>query len=60
MIEITRAERDLIAERYQNVHIVRTMKGHRRRGKYYMEEAVPAMKYLAKLRGVKSLKAVRP
>lgn len=50
MIEINRAEKDIISEKYPNVHIVRTMKQHSDRGHYFCEENKKVMKLLQELR----------
>lgn len=51
MIAITAEEKNLIAERYPNVHIVRTMKGDSKRHHYYCTEDRRVMALLAPLRG---------
>jgi hypothetical protein len=51
MIAISKEEKDVICERFPNVHIVRTMKQKSKRHHYYCEEAKPVMRYLNKVRG---------
>ena len=51
IIQITRAERDKIREKYPDVHIVRTMRQHSTRGKYYCVETRGVMDLLVELRG---------
>lgn len=50
MIEINRAEKDIISEKCPNAHIVRTMKQHSGRGHYFCEESRKVMKLLKELR----------
>lgn len=50
MIAITKAEKEVIAERFPNVHIVRTMKQKSKRHRYYCEESKAVMRYLDKVR----------
>lgn len=50
MIAITKAEKDVICERFPNVHIVRTMKQKSKRHRYYCEESKGVMNYLRKAR----------
>lgn len=50
MIEISRQEKDIIAEKYPGVRIVGTMKQRSGRGHYYCEENKKAMKLLRELR----------
>lgn len=50
MIAITTTEKELIREKFPNVHIVRTMKGDSKRHHYYMTEERNAMKFLRSLR----------
>lgn len=51
MILISLDEKKAIKEAFPEVHIVRTMKQHSKRHRYYMEEAQGAMRMLRKLRG---------
>lgn len=50
MIEITRAEKDIISAKCPNAHIVRTMRQCSNRGHYYCEESRKVMKLLRELR----------
>lgn len=50
MIEISRAEKDVVSEKFPNAHIVRTMKQHSGRGHYYCEESKKVMKLLREIR----------
>ena len=50
MIAISRDEKEKIAERFPNIHFVRTMRGDSKRHHYYMEEAPGPMRLLRKLR----------
>lgn len=50
MIEISRAEKDIISEKCPNAHIVRTMKQRSGRGHYFCEESKKVMKLLRELR----------
>lgn len=50
MIEISRAEKDIISEKCPNAHIVRTMKQHSSRGHYFCEESRKVMRLLRELR----------
>lgn len=52
MIAISVSEKEIIHERYPNVHIVRTMKQDSKRHHYYMEESGNAMRLLRSLRGI--------
>ena len=51
MIVITKAEMEVIAERFPNVHIVRTMKQKSNRHRYYCEESKGVIRILDVLRG---------
>lgn len=51
MVIITKEEKNLIREKFPNVHIVRTMKNRSKRHRYYMEERQEPMKMLRALRG---------
>lgn len=51
MISITLDEKNVIRERFPNVHIARTMKGDSKRHHYYVEEASGVMKLVRQLRG---------
>jgi hypothetical protein len=51
MIAISKAEKDVISERFPKVHIVRTMKQKSKRHHYYCEESRGVMNYLRKVRG---------
>lgn len=50
MIEINRAEKDIIHAKYPNAHIVRTMKQRSDRGRYYCEESRRVIALLRELR----------
>lgn len=50
IILITKAEADMIREKYPNVHIRRTAKQRSKRHRYYMSEVPAAMRYLNRLR----------
>lgn len=50
MIAITKEERDVIASRFPEAHIVRTMKQKSKRHRYYVEESRPVMRYLNSVR----------
>lgn len=50
MIQINKEEKQLIAERFPDVHIVRTMKGDSKRHHYYCEEAPRVLRFLEKMR----------
>lgn len=50
MVIITKEEKNLIREKFPNVHIVRTMKNRSKRHRYYMEEKQEPMKMLRALR----------
>jgi hypothetical protein len=50
MIEISRHERDLIQERFPDIHIVRTMRQRSGRGYYYCEEDKKVLRLLKELR----------
>lgn len=52
MIAITKAEKDVICERFPKVHIVRTMKQKSKRHHYYCEESRGVMNYLRKARNI--------
>ena len=51
MIAITLSEKNAIHEKYQNVHIVRTMKQDSKRHHYYCVEDKRVMQLLGSLRG---------
>lgn len=51
MILISLDEKKAIKEEFPEVHVVRTMKQHSKRHRYYMEEAPGAMRMLRKMRG---------
>ena len=53
MVLINKYEKEIIAERFPDVHIVRTMKQDSKRHHYYCEEAKRAMRILNKLRNPK-------
>lgn len=55
MIAITKEEKDIIRERFPEVHIVRTMKQKSKRHHYYCEEIRPVMNYLNKMRNGNSV-----
>ena len=50
LITITVREKEVICKQLPNVHIVRTMRQHSGRHRYYMEENPRAMKLLLGLR----------
>lgn len=50
MIAINKAEKEAIAERFPEVHIVRTMKQKSKRHHYYCEETRPVMRFLRQMR----------
>ena len=50
MIAITKSEKEVIAERFPNVHIVRTAKQRSKRHHYYCEESKAVMRFLNKMR----------
>lgn len=52
MILITREEKDAISKLYPDAHIVRTMRQKSKRHRYYCEESIGVMKYLAQARAV--------
>lgn len=51
IIQITKAEKDIICERFPNVHIVRTMRQRSKRHRYYCVETQGVMNLIGKLRG---------
>lgn len=53
MIAISKQEKEVIAERFPKVHIVRTMKKKSKRHHYYCEESKGVMRYLEETRGSK-------
>lgn len=50
MVEINKAEKEIILGRYPNTHVVRTMKQDSRRHHYYMTEGYRQMNLLNKIR----------
>ncbi len=54
MIAINKAEKDAVMAAFPNLHIVRTMKGKSKRHRYYCEENRQVMRFLDKLRGIKT------
>ena len=50
MTSISKEEKQAVREKYPKVHIVRTMKQHSKRHRYYMEEAPGAMKLIRQMR----------
>lgn len=52
MVLITKSEKETIMKRFPDVHIVRTMKQHSSRHRYYMVEEREPMRLLRKLRGI--------
>lgn len=50
MIAISKSEKEIIAKRFPNVHIVRTMKQRSKRHRYYCEETTSVMKFLNRTR----------
>ena len=59
MIAINKAEKELIAERFPNAHIVRTMKSKSKRHRYYCEENRQVINFLNKQRGIFDNKSVK-
>lgn len=59
MIAINKAEKELIVERFPNVHIVRTMKSKSKRHRYYCEENRQVLNFLNRQRGVFENKPVK-
>ena len=55
MIAISKDEKDIIREKFPNVHIVRTMKQKSKRHHYYCEETHPVMNLLNKMRNGNSV-----
>lgn len=51
MIAISKEEKDVISERFPNVHIVRTMKQKSKRHHYYCEESKGVLRLLNEMRG---------
>lgn len=51
MVAITKEEKDIISEKYPQVHIVRTVRQKSKRHRYYCEEAGCVMRLLKNLRG---------
>lgn len=56
MIAISKKEKEIISERYPNVHIVRTMKQKSKRHRYYCEETRQVMRLLNTMRGNEEVK----
>ena len=52
MINITQEEKKIIAEKYPETHIRRTVQQKSKRHRYYMEESRNAMRLLRLLRGM--------
>lgn len=52
MIAISKKEKELISERFPDVHIVRTMRQRSKRHHYYCEETRQVMRLLGTLRGI--------
>ena len=50
MVLISKAEKEMIRERFPRVNIVRTMRQKSKRHRYYCEEVPQAMRYLNELR----------
>lgn len=50
MTEINKFEKEIIAEKFPDIHIVRTMKHKSKRHHYYCEEAPRVLRLLSKLR----------
>lgn len=50
MIAISKQEKEIIVERFPNVHIVRTMKQKSKRHRYYCEESKGVMRFLKETR----------
>ena len=50
MIAITKDEKEIITQRFPNVHIVRTAKQDSKRHHYYCEETKGVMRLLGQLR----------
>lgn len=51
IIQITKAEKDVICEKFPNVHIVRTMRQRSKRHRYYCVEHPAVMNLIGKMRG---------
>ena len=51
MIAINKEEKEIIAAKFPDVHIARTMKQKSKRHHYYCEETKPVMRLLKQLRG---------
>lgn len=52
MIQLNKEEKMAVAERFPDVHIVRTMKGDSKRHHYYCEEAPKVIRFLNRMRGI--------
>lgn len=52
MIAINKAEKEVIASEFPNVHIVRTMKQKSKRHHYYCEETPRVLQCLNRMRGL--------
>ena len=50
LVLITKEEKEAIRAKFPHLDIVRTMRQRSKRGRYYMEEAPQAMKYLRAIR----------
>lgn len=50
MVPVNKEEKIAILNRYPKTQIVRTMRQHSRRHRYYCEEAQPVMRFLSELR----------
>lgn len=53
MVSITQEEKKVIAERFPQTHIRRTVQQKTKRHRYYMEESKNAMRLLKELRRMK-------
>lgn len=52
MIAISKAEKDVISEKFPNVYIVRTVKQKSKRHHYYCEESKAVMRFLKRARSI--------
>ena len=52
MVQINKAEKEALLERFPNIHVIRTMKHRSKRHRYYVEESRYVMRFLNRLRGL--------
>ena len=52
MIQLNKEEKMAVAERFPDVHIVRTMKGDSKRHHYYCEESPKVLRFVNRMRGI--------